>query len=231
MAKKKKEEKKVERSRQFCLVLYEDDKTHMKAIKIIQDRFHHALIRHDMDIYENDVWKDGEIVNKAGEFKKPHYHVVIKFENARYKSSLAKELGIEDNYIQLCTNVRSALLYLIHFRDYDKYLYKIEDVSGPLKSDLILFIAKEEKDENKRIADIHRWIKNQPRPLSVTKLSEWCYQNGYWDVFRRASSIFFKMLEEYNYQKDGFYPHQYYEGDNIDILLDELEQLKMEVIE
>lgn len=222
MSKKKKTEGKASRSRQFCLVLYEDDETHMKALLTIQNRFNHAMIRHDMDTYEEDVYRDGELVNKAGDLKKPHYHVVIKFENARFKSALAKELEIEENYIQVCSNIKSQLLYLIHFRDFDKYLYKVDEVTGPLKSDLILAIAKEEKDENKCVQEIYRFINNQPRPLSVTKLSKWCYENGYWDVFRRASSIFFRVLEEYNYNKDGFYPHRYYEGDDIELAFEQL---------
>ncbi len=222
MGKKKKTESKAARSRQYCLILYEDDKSHMKALATIQKRFCHAMIRHDMDTYENDVYKDGEIVNKAGEIKKPHYHVIIKFENARFKSALAKELEIEENYIQVCSNVRSQLLYLIHFRDYDKYLYSVDEVTGQLKEDLILAIAKEEKDENKRVQDIYNWINKQGKPLSVTKLSKWCYENGYWDVFRRASSIFFRILDEYNYNKDGFYPHRYFEGDDIDIAFEQL---------
>lgn len=223
MGKKKKAENKVCRSRQFCLILYEDDQTHMKALERIQNRFYHAMIRHDMDTYEEDVYREGELVNKAGEIKKPHYHVIIKFENARYKTSLAKELEIEENYIQVCLNIKSQLLYLIHFRDYDKYLYSVDNVTGQLKQDLILAIAKEEKDENKRVHDIYMWINKQARPLSITKLSTWCYENGYWDVFRRASSIFFRVLEEYNYNKDGFYPHNYYEtSDDIDMVFEQL---------
>lgn len=198
------------RSRQFNLILYEEDKTHLMALDRIKKNYNYAMIRHNQDIDENE------------EIKKEHFHIVIKFDNARWNTSIAEDLGIESNYIQKCANLKSSLLYLIHFRDFDKHLYSIDEVQGPLKTDLKIFIAKEEKDENIRVREVYRWIENQPVPLSISSLSKWCYENGYWDVFRRASSIFFKILDEKNYTKDGFVPNKYYQGNDIEFAFEQL---------
>ncbi len=187
------------RNRIFLGVLYEEDETHLQAIEKIRFRYNYAMIRHDMDETEE------------GEKKKPHYHIILKFDNARWSTSVAEELGITDNYLEPCKKLSSSLLYLIHYRDYDKYLYKIEDVEGPLKTELIKLIMKNEKDENVKVSELYEWINKQPRPLTVSKFSRWCYENGYWDIFRRSSVIFFKIIEEHNFNKDTRYLNNYEE--------------------
>lgn len=210
------------RSRQFCLVLYEDDETHQRAIHKIVNYYNHAIICHDMDVYENDIYDNGTLIHHAGEFKKKHYHIIIKFENARWNTSVADDLGIELNYIQMCSDLKGSLLYLIHFKNYDKHLYSVDAVSGPLKKDLIILKNKAESDENVKVQYIYDWINNQIPPLTIMKFSKWCFENGYWDVFRRSSSIFFRIIDEKNYNKDGFYPNTYYSNENIDVAFKQL---------
>lgn len=188
------------RNRQYCAVLYEEDKTHIQAIDFILKNYECGVIRHDMDVYEETTYnEDGSVKNIEGDLKKPHYHLVWKFPNARSSSSVAKELGITENYLEPCEKYQKAVEYLIHLNNPEKYLYKVEDVLGPIKKDLITFVNKREKDENKKISLIYDWINEQPKPISVSKLSEFCFKNGLWDVFRRSSSIFFRILDEYNY--------------------------------
>ncbi len=191
------------KSRVFCAILYDEDETHRNAINLIKEKYNYALILHDKDEDEN------------GNLKKPHYHVILKFENGRWSSALAESLKIGENYLEPCKKIKSALLYLIHFNDYDKYLYSVDDVKGPLKKELVKILSKEGKDEDTRICEIYKWINSQPKPLSVWSLSKFCYENGYWDVYRRSSSIFFRCIDEYNYCKDNFYPRRYYRQDDI----------------
>lgn len=197
------------RNRQMCSVLYEEDETHLKAIKKIEREFDSALIRHDMDVYEEDIFEDGKIIHHEGEFKKPHYHVVLKFANARSSKSVAKDLGITENYLEPCKKYRQSMEYLIHLNNPEKYLYNVDEVKGTLKRDLVKFLNNHEKDENVRVQKVYDWIRKQPRPLTINKLSQYCFNNGYWDVFRRSSVIFFKIVEEHNFCKNNFYLDNY----------------------
>ncbi len=199
------------RGRQFRLMLYEDDSTHVKAIEKIKRCYDCAYIRHDMDTYEEDVIENGSLKHVEGELKKPHFHVVIKFLNARSSKAIAKDLGITENYLKECNKYREAMEYLIHLNNPEKYLYSIDDVHGSLKKDLVIFLAKHEKDENIKVQTIYSWIEKQPRPLTVTRLAKWCYSNGYWDVFRRSSSIFFRIIDEHNFNKNECYLNNYEE--------------------
>ena len=93
------------KSRSFCLLLYPDCKAHINALNFVRQNYSYAAILHDKDLDDN------------GELKKPHFHVVIRFSNPRYFSSVVKELNIEPNYIRRCFSFDKALMYLIHFGD------------------------------------------------------------------------------------------------------------------
>ena len=115
------------RSTNWCLVLYQDDVTHVKALEIIKEKYNYACILHDKDMNSNN------------ELKKAHYHVVLYTgRNAKWNTSIANDLGIEVNYLQQCKNRDKALEYLIHFNDSSKYQYNINDVQGDMKTRLKL---------------------------------------------------------------------------------------------
>lgn len=110
------EEKNHFRDRKFCLLLYPEDETHVKALEHIKRNYNYALICHNRDTDEN------------GEIKKAHYHVVIRVDgqNAIWNTSLAKDLEITPNYIQRCRNLDRALMYLTHYNEADKMQYEIK---------------------------------------------------------------------------------------------------------
>ena len=125
------------RSKNFNLVLYDEDKTHKKAIDYIIKNYDYAMILHDKDF------------NDDGEIKKPHYHIVIRFPNARWNTALANELEITENYIEECRSLKRSLLYLIHYYDENKYQYQLNDVEGSLKRRLEEIIKSEYDKFNK----------------------------------------------------------------------------------
>lgn len=73
------------RARNFNLVLYPEDETHTKAIEYIERNYDYAIILHDRDC------------NEYGEIKKEHYHIVLRFKNAKWNTALAEELKITVN--------------------------------------------------------------------------------------------------------------------------------------
>lgn len=183
------------RDRKFCLLLYPDDPIHMEALARIESSYDYAYVLHDKDVIE-----------ESGEIKKAHYHVVlISGKNAIWSSALAKELGIEVNYIQLCRNVDRALEYLIHFNEEEKYQYSIEDVKGTLKARLNQLINCTNKSESDKVSELIEFIETYDGHLTISTFSKHCASVGMWDVFRRAGTIFIKIIDEHNYkfQKDA----------------------------
>jgi len=175
------------RSRKLGLLLYPEDESHVQAIEKIK-AYEYGLILHDRDTDEN-----GEII-------KPHYHVVLSLKNAQWATAIAKELGITPNYIQQIRNEESALEYLIHYNDNDKYKYEIDAVQGSLKRRLIEYINKSDTPESDKVAIMIQYVEENANTLSVTKFSKFCAASGYWDVFRRSGAIFIKILEEHNHE-------------------------------
>lgn len=181
----------------FRFLLYPADSTHVKALEEIKLSYEYAYILHDKDVYEEDDLERGK---KKGDLKDPHWHVVIRFSSGsskRWSTALAKELGIEPNYIRECKNIDKALEYLIHYNDDDKYQYKEDEVQGPLRKRMIASMNKGDVTEDERVDRLIDFI-NESGYLTVTEFAKYCATNGYWDVFRRSGVIFCKILEEHN---------------------------------
>lgn len=125
-----------QKSRCFSLVIYpSEDKTHQKALDYIVNNYQYAYINHNKDI-EKDT----------GEIKKEHTHIIIYFDNARYKNSIAKELEITDNYIQKCDFI-AYTKYLIHKNNKDKYQYSIGEIKTNMEEKIINAIEYTSKTE------------------------------------------------------------------------------------
>lgn len=185
------------RTRVFCLNLYPEDITHLKAMEIISKSFEYAMITHDKDVDEDGV------------IKKEHCHFVIRFTNAKWNTAVAKDLGIELNYIQECRNIDNALMYLIHFNDKDKFQYDVDEVHGSLKTRLCELIQKHSKGESEKVCVLFDYIDNSLGLIRVKDFSRWCAANGYWDIYRRSSSIFLRVIDEHNSRYKGVCHNEY----------------------
>lgn len=181
------------RGRRYFLLLYpEEDLTHKRALEIISEFYQYSSITHDRDVNF-----------ETGEVKKSHTHVVLEFKNPRYLQALAKDLGIQENYLQLCKNFDSCLSYLIHFDEMEKFQYDIDDVKGPLKIKLKKLLRKIGKDECDRMIDIFDIIDSHKGYLSTSSLNREMAKLGLWDVYRRSGSFILRHLDEHNYLCQG----------------------------
>lgn len=174
------------RSRTFNLVLYEEDKTHRKAIDIIRKNYDYALILHDRD------------TDNTGVVKKEHYHIVLKFNNAKWNTALAEELGIEVNYIEECRNIKRSLLYLIHYYDNDKFQYNLNDVEGSLKTKLEQLLINEDKTESEKVLEIFEEIDKFDGYIQISIFCKHIAKMGYWDILRRSSGLIIRCIDEHN---------------------------------
>lgn len=173
------------RSRKHGLLLYPEDASHVEALEKIKS-YNYAVICHDKD-------KD-----EKGELKKAHWHVVLNFQHMRWRNAVAKELGITPNYIRQIRNEELALEYLIHFNEEEKHQYGIKEVDGPLKKKLERYMQQDDTPEEDKVEGMIAHIVVQNKRVKVTDFALYCAQKGVWDVFRRSSVIFCKILEEHN---------------------------------
>lgn len=93
------------RFRSWTIILYTDTKSYdfdsvFQVLKSFKD---YAYIKHEPD----------------EEIKKVHYHFNLFLDNPTYRRTLAKKLGIPENYIECIDNIRVMNRYLTHI-DYEE---------------------------------------------------------------------------------------------------------------
>lgn len=176
------------RSRNFRLILYPEDPTHVEALETIKKEYEHAYILHNQDLDNDD-----------DDCKKEHWHVVIRFANAKWNTALADDLGIKFNYIRDCKDLKKALAYLIHFFNPEKYQYDFEQVQGskPLLDILWAVILKADKTQEELSNQILDFIENAGT-ISVIDFMRWINANGLFSNLKSGSGWYREALKEHN---------------------------------
>lgn len=174
---------KKERACIWCILLYPENESHREALNFIEKNYkEYAWIKHEPET----------------EDKKEHIHVVIRFINQRWNTSLANELGIEINMLERCRNLDNALLYLIHFREPEKKQYDVENVHGIYNRRIIRLIQSDGKDHTDLANDIVNWIEQTQGEVTYSKLFYFCRDNGMYGELIRAMKLFSCIIEEHN---------------------------------
>lgn len=139
------------RSRTFDLLLYDEDQTHKDCFGKLATGYKYIAIKHDKDIWtEDDELPDGV---QPGDLKKAHWHVIVRFPQARWNTAVAAELGIALNYIQKCVSYDGSLLYLLHRGLPDKHQYDPSECIGTLIKDLEKALDSE-ADTDEKMMDV-----------------------------------------------------------------------------
>lgn len=179
------------RTRAFVAVLYPEDPTHAACVeKLKSGGYTFGALLHNEDVYE-----DGE---KRGQKKKPHWHIVLKYKNAMWNTAVAKELGIEPNYLEQCKSLDAALLYLVHEGYEEKFQYDYKDAFGPLKERLAFLLA--DNDEGTRALGVIDIITNSPGVIGYTELMRKCVAAGLYADLRRMGAFAVGAMREHNYE-------------------------------
>lgn len=188
----------TERCRIFNILLYPDNEEHREAISMLSNcKYNCAGILHDKDTYEQDVLnEDLSIKHKQGDIKKAHYHFVVKFKNARYIKSLAKELNISERFIEPCRTFRGSAMYLLHYGVDDKYQYSFEELIGNLKTDVINLI--DETSEEDKVLEILDLLDSIESKVDLITFTRECCKRGYWSVLRRSNYFFVNAVNSHN---------------------------------
>ena len=177
------------------MLLYPDDPTHAACMgKLEQGGYKFAAILHDSDVWEEDDPDIGK--HEIGSPKKAHWHVVLKFPQAKWSTSISKELGIKSNYIRECNSFDDALLYLTHEKYQKKHQYPFDQVFGPLAPALGKLLIDD--DEGMRVLEIVRMIDDTPGIVSYRELLIKVCNNGLYGDFRKLGGGVKWLVDEHN---------------------------------
>ena len=182
------------RSRLWCVLLYPDDDSHMKALDIIRSSYSYVGILHNKDTWtEEDEINNSE--HKTGELKKPHYHIILKFAQPRWNTSISSELGIALNYFEPCRSFNNAGVYLVHSGIDDKFQYDISELEGSLAPDVVKALSP--RSENERIILLLSLIDDMGW-ITYRKLLDVALQHDLYSDVRRMGFILSRVIDEHN---------------------------------
>lgn len=143
---------KNERQRTFNLVINKNAKCFNEVKKIIENLCNvtlYGLILHDKDIAED------------GQIKEPHYHLFLKFTNARTCQSIMKQF--EGAHVEIPINETQSIKYLLHAtknaKAQGKHQYAVEEL---LTNNItkIQEVLKEEDYHSFIVEDVPNYIAN-----------------------------------------------------------------------
>lgn len=181
--------KEQERKRNFCLILYPDCPEQNELIaRIVSDEynFEYAGICHDKDI------------TSEGDTKKPHWHFVVHLSNACTRSAFAKNLGIEERFVQDCKDYKGALMYLVHYKNQDKAQYSADEVQGVLSDKVRELTAKpNETMATLNILDLLDSVNGKVKKNDFLRM---VCQHGLYSAFRRNNFYINQLIIEHNEQ-------------------------------
>lgn len=143
---------KNERQRAFNLVINKNAKCFNEVKQIIENLCNVAL--YGLILHDKDIAEDGQI-------KEPHYHLYLKFKNARTFQSIIKQF--EGAHIESVINENQSIKYLLHntsnAKAQGKHQYAVEEL---LTNNItkIQEILKEEDYHTFIIEDVPKYIAN-----------------------------------------------------------------------
>lgn len=131
--------------------------------------------------------------NEDGTLKKVHYHIIVTKTNPATIKTVAKQLGIPQNYIQRVQNFKSMVAYLTHDEQQDKIQYSKDEIITNC-SEIVnkAYSVDTDADMGREIID---YIINN-RITSITDLSVWAANSGYYSAYRRGFAIFSCLVRE-----------------------------------
>lgn len=172
----------AKQDRKFLGVLYPDSETYdfREVLEKLDDTFTEwAYILHDCDTDVN------------GECKKPHVHWVGKVKNPCLLSTIANKLGVPENSVEYCKKWKSAVRYLIHMDDVDKFQYIPENVTCSFDYMAACGIMTPEQAAIKILDKIE-----SEQCTSVRSMIRWCCANGVYSEWRRGAGMWSIVMNE-----------------------------------
>lgn len=172
------------RGRNWNLVLYPDDPSHLDAMGRLNKGYNFVAILHDKDVWGVDESSD----HAEGEAKKDHWHIIVKFPQARWGGAIAKELGIDPRHMELCRSFSASVLYLTHFGLPTKYQYDASEIFGPLTK-IALKEFETDADQNARVLSLLELLDSLELINEIDLIRASCDAGLYGDLIRMGGLI------------------------------------------
>ena len=185
------------RSRCFNMLLYPDCEAHMQALEEIRKSFTYVAIKHDRDEWCADDASVKEGQHEVGEKKKEHYHLIVKFKNAMWASSLVYQLGLTLQQFEKTGDFDRSARYLVHADNSDKAEYSVDELEGNLVPAVKKALA--DVDENLRVLQLLDIIDAEEH-LTITQAVRLACNNGMYGELRRMGSLAMACIQEHNYE-------------------------------
>lgn len=192
------------RSRNYTIVLYPEDETHVQALKIIKNQFSYAYILHNMDKWEKDKINEntGEIEYKKGDKKKEHWHVLITFPNARSDETIKEILGNEKIHIEKSSFYQMAR-YLVHKDNPNKWQYKNEEIITNMKDRIENALKREiQAEEEKAMILLDYIFQNTNQSiLTFKQLTQYAIDNDCLTELQKKSYFYNQFCDNTGYRR------------------------------
>ena len=145
-------------------------------------------------------------VNPTGEVKKPHYHVIVYYENATtYNNVKTNVTDILNGTIPIkLESMRGMYRYHLHLDNPEKYQYDDRDRKFYNGFDIDMASKLTKTEKNKLIREIHDFIKNY-KVFEYSDLMDLLKDNDYLNLYEVAqeNTIYFNA-----YIKSRKYKHK-----------------------
>lgn len=182
---------KTKKSRCFTIVLYPDSLDDLTTLEYITSNFDFAYILHDRDIFLKDVYdKDHKLIHKAGDKKKPHYHVLFYFPNPRSLDKIKEELKVD--YLEP-SSFYSMCRYLCHIDNKNKAQYSVDLITTNMPDRVFTCFNKEINSsllDSKLLID---YLKSKQYNVSFTQLIDFALKNDCLNELKK-NSYFYRHL-------------------------------------
>lgn len=191
----------MSRARNIALELYPEDETHVEKLKFIKEHYTYAYILHDKDLWEEDIQDEMTkiIIHHKGELKKPHWHVMLIFENPRSTDKIAKELDLK--HVETC-NFYAYARYLIHKDNPTKYQYKEEEVITNCKLRIHNALQKEIKSQEQDAKILmDRILNNEKAILTFKQLVEYAIQNDCLTEIKNHTYFYKSFCDDFGFRR------------------------------
>lgn len=140
------------RSRKVEMIVYQEN---LKDVQVLENYLKSTGNLYFISpLHDKDVYADGD---KKNEIKKPHWHILLCFQNARFFNSVAKEFatfGVIEQNLNSVKNLNSAVRYLCHLDEKDKAKYELKDLRTNAKDLQKYLKAKQDKFSQAEISGI-----------------------------------------------------------------------------
>lgn len=193
------------RSRCFALELYPEDKSHMDVLEYIIKYFDYVFILHNQDFFNKDVIDENtlEIIHKAGDKKKEHYHVIICFHNARSLKKVLDELNEVGTikHIETC-NFYAYTRYLIHLDSPLKHQYDVNEIQTNIRDRVENALKRDYDSREQDSRLLLDFIFSQKGSiLTFKQLTDYALQNDCLLELKRNTYFYSKFTDDFGYRR------------------------------